>query len=304
VPAGTTERLVARMSGISGRTLAPVCMPENLRLGSALENFLRPDRLVVGSKEESAADAVLAHYRVECPVLRMSIRSAEMSKHALNAYLATLISFASETADLCESVGADAYDVERALRSDARVSPKAPLRPGFGFAGGTLGRDVQSLRHLAREHGVPSALMDAVLAVNRGRVPRLLAQLSQALSGLAGRTVALLGLAYKPGTDTLRRSIALEIGGELAAAGARVVAFDPRVRTLPASAPRIELVEGAQQAARNADALVIATEWPEFKALDWARIAAGMRRPLVFDLRGLLPIQTPGIELRRIGAPA
>lgn len=304
VPTGSTERLVARMCEISGRVLRPVCMPENLRLGTALADFLLPDRLVIGSGDGAAADAVLALYGLDCPVLRMSVRSAEMSKHALNAYLATLISFASETADLCESVGADAHDVERALRADRRVSPKAPLRPGFGFAGGTLGRDVQALRALARAHAVPSRLMDAVLSVNRDRTPRLVGHLSRALGGLRGRAVALLGLAYKPGTDTLRRSAALEIARELDAAGARVSAFDPRVVKLTSSAPPITLAADALGAARGADALVIVTEWPEFAGLDWARIGAAMRRPLVYDLKGLLDPATAGIELRRIGVGA
>jgi UDPglucose 6-dehydrogenase len=304
VPAGTTERLVARMSELSGRVLRPVCMPENLRLGTALENFLRPDRLVIGSTDAAAADAILALYGLDCPVLRMGLRSAEMSKHALNAYLGTLISFASETADLCEAVGADAYDVERALRADGRVSPKAPLRPGFGFAGGTLGRDVQILRELARARGVQSPLMDAVLSVNRARTRRLVDQLSRALGGLGGRAVTLLGLAYKPGTDTLRRSIALEIARELGAAGARVSAFDPRISRLPASAPPIVLAADALAAARGADVVVIVTEWPEFARLDWVRMGAAMRRPLVFDLKGLLDPAIAGIELRRIGVPA
>src|SRR2546428_4549510 len=130
--------------------------------------------------------------------------------------------------------------------------------------------------------------MDAVLSVNRGRTQRLVDQLSRALGGLAGRAVALLGLAYKPGTDTLRRSVALEIARALSAAGARISAFDPRVSRLPASAPPIELAADPFAAAQGADALVIATEWPEFAALDWARIGAAMRKPLVFDLKGLL----------------
>jgi UDPglucose 6-dehydrogenase len=301
VPVGTTERLVTHMSERSGRALTAIHVPENLRLGTAVHDFLQPDRLVIGSADRGSADSVLESYGLDCPVLRMTVRSAEMSKHALNAYLATLISFASELSDLCEASGADAYDVERALRADSRVSPKAPLRPGFGFAGGTLGRDVQALRQLARGSSVPSALMDAVLAVNRSRTGRLVEQLSRALGGLAGRAIALLGLTYKPGTDTLRRSVALELARALNGAGARVTAFDPRVSRLPPAAPAISLAVDALGAARGADAVVVVTGWPEFAALDWARIGAVMRRPLVLDLRGVLDPSTAGIELRRIG---
>ena len=302
VPVGTTERLVATMAGQSGRALAAVHVPENLRLGAAIEGFLRPDRLVVGSDTAAAADAVIALYgSLTCEVLRMSVRSAEMAKHALNGYLATLISLASELADVCEATGADAYDVERALRADRRVSPKAPLRPGFGFAGGTLGRDVQTLRSLAAAHGLPSPLMDGVLSVNRRRGEHLLTRLRRELGGLEGKTIALLGLTYKPGTDTLRRSIALEIGRDLLAAGAAVRAFDPMIAQLPAGAPAIALAADAESAALGSDALVITTEWPEFAGLDWARLGAGMKRPLVFDVKGLLGAQVAGIELRRMG---
>ena len=301
VPVGTTERLVGRMREICGHGLSPVHMPENLRLGSAIENFLRPDRLVVGAADAQAADAVAALFGGTAQVLRMSVRSAEMSKHALNGYLATLISFSSELSDLCEASGADAYDVERALRTDRRVSPKAPLRPGFGFAGGTLGRDVQSLRALARGHDLPSPLMDGVLSANRARIARLLVRLRSRIGPLEGKSVALLGLTYKPGTDTLRRSIALEIARELGSAGAAVRAFDPLIAALPAGAPRMALARDALSAAAGADALILATEWPQFATLDWKQVGAAMRRPLVFDVKGLLDPATNGIELQRIG---
>jgi UDPglucose 6-dehydrogenase len=238
---------------------------------------------------------------IEAQVVRMDTRSAEMSKHALNAYLATCISFSSEIADLCEALGADAFAVERALRADRRVSPRAPLRPGFGFAGGTLGRDVQVLRSLAARAHLPSSLLDGVLAVNRGRVDHLLERLRATIGTLEGREVALLGLTYKPGTDTLRRSVALEIAARLVAAGANVRAFDPRVPSLPAGAPRIGLAPDAARALARADAAVIATEWPEFAKLDWASLGRAMTRPVVFDLKGLLDPATAGIELMRMG---
>jgi UDPglucose 6-dehydrogenase len=303
VPVGTTERLLARMRQISGRAdLRGVHVPENLRLGSAIEGFLKPDRIVIGAERSEDADLVLGLFgKIQAEVFRMDVKSAEMSKHALNAYLALCISFASELGDICEALGADAFAVERALKADRRVSPRAPLRPGFGFAGGTLGRDVQTLRSLAEDSALPSALMDGVLAVNRGRVPHLLGRLVETLGSLDQRRIAILGLTYKPGTDTLRRSVALEIARELVRLGAQVSAFDPVIRTLPASAPPIELAQDAAGALARADATLIATEWPEFAKLDWVRLGRIMSRPVVFDLKGLLDPGTAGIELKRMG---
>lgn len=301
VPVGTTERLVARMASRCGRPLRGVYVPENLRLGAAIDGFLRPDRVIIGADDATDAAAVRALLPPDREVVQMSVRSAEMSKHALNGYLATLVSFTSEIGDLCEAVGADAYDVERALRTDRRVSPKAPIRPGFGFAGATLGRDVQSLRSLAAERGIPASLMDGVLAVNRRRCAHLLGRLEAELGSLNGQAIALLGLTYKAGTDTLRRSVSLEIARLLVDRGASVRAYDPAVSRLPQTAPLVQLAVAAEAAARGADAVVIATEWPEFAALDWPRIGASMRTPLVFDLKGLLPAGQPGIQLRRMG---
>jgi UDPglucose 6-dehydrogenase len=301
VPVGTTERLAARMSARCGWPMRAVCVPENLRLGAAIEGFLAPDRLVIGAAHPSDAATVRALFPPDCDVLYMSVRSAEMSKHALNAYLATLVSFSSEIGDLCESLGADAYDVERALRADRRVSPNAPLRPGFGFAGATLGRDVQSLRTLAASQGIPSSLMDGVLAVNQRRSAQLLRRLESELGTLDRKSIALLGLTYKPGTDTLRRSVALEVAHALLRKGALVRAYDPAISRLPASEAGVSLAADAEAAARGADALIVATEWPEFGTLDWKRIGEAMNRPLVFDLKGVLPVRQAGIELRKVG---
>ena len=297
VPVGTTERLAKRCGPLAG--VAHV--PENLRLGAALEGFAKPDRLVIGADSPLTSQRVRALLPACEAVIETDLRTAEMTKHATNAYLALCVSFASELSDLCEEWEADAYVVEKALKADRRGSPKAPLRPGFGFAGGTLGRDVQALRALAREKNVPSALMDGVLAVNRARRDRFLARLKAAIGPLEGKGVALLGLTYKPGTDTLRRSSALEIASDLVKAGARVRAFDPKVAKLPEGTPAITLAKNPQGAAIAADALVIATEWPEFAELDWRKLGASMARPVVFDLKGLLDPATPGIELWRTG---
>lgn len=300
VPVGTSHRLAGLAGAGAGSALPVACVPENLRLGSALEGFFRPDRLVVGADDDEARAAAVGLFAaVECPVIHMGVRSAEMSKHAMNAYLATCISFAAEISDLCELAGADAHDVVRALRSDARVSPRAPIGPGLGFAGGTLGRDLRHLRHLGADGGVPTPLTDAVLAVNRNRIAMVSARLARSLGGaggpggaagdgLAGATVALLGLTYKPGTDTLRRSQSVEVARALLTAGAEVRGHDPAVGPARAGECGFDVAPDPYAAAAGADAVVVMTPWPEYRELDLGRLAAAMRRPLLFDPAGIV----------------
>ncbi|MGH2687919.1 MAG: nucleotide sugar dehydrogenase, partial [Actinomycetota bacterium] len=282
VPVGTSERLAAASGARAGAPLPVACVPENLRLGSALEGFFHPDRLVVGADDEAARAAAAGLFAgVDCPVLHMGLRSAEMSKHALNAYLATCISFAGEISDLCEVAGADAHDVVRALRSDARVSPRAPIGPGLGFAGGTLGRDLRHLAHIGEEGGVPTPLTGAVRAVNRSRIEMVSRRLARRLGGtggggpgdaMAGAVVALLGLTYKPGTDTLRRSQSLEVARALAGAGAEVRGHDPAVPPARAAECGFEVAPDPYAAAAGADAVVVMTPWPAYRELDLGRL--------------------------------
>jgi UDPglucose 6-dehydrogenase len=298
VPAGTCERL-ARLAGERfGEALPVACVPENLRLGNALDGFFHPDRLVVGAGDERARTAVQDLFAgIECPFLWMGVRSAEMSKHALNAYLATCISFSSEISDLCEQAGADAHDVVRALRSDRRVSDRAPLLPGLGFAGGTLGRDLRHLVRLGARSGTPTPLVEAVADVNRRRIAMVADRVERsvggagnvgAAGGLAGVAVALLGLTYKPGTDTLRRSQSLEVAAQLLARGAAVRGHDPMLGPDRSGDAGFPVCADPYEAAARADALVVMTPWPEYRSLDLARLAAAMRRPLVFDPAGFL----------------
>lgn len=299
VPAGTCDRL-ARLAGERwGEPLPVACVPENLRLGNALEGFLRPDRVVVGAGDERVRAAVEDLFAgVEGPFLWMGVRSAEMSKHAVNAYLATCISFSSEIADLCERTGADARDVVRALRSDRRVSDRAPLLPGLGFAGGTLGRDLRSLARLGTASGTPTPLVEAVGEVNRRRIAMVADRVEQAIGtggasdadggphgrdGLEGAVVALLGLTYKPGTDTLRRSQSLEVAAQLLARGAVVRGHDPMLGPDRSDEVGFTVCADPYEAASGADALVLMTPWPEYRELDLARLASAMRHPFVFD---------------------
>lgn len=290
VPVGTCAKLAAEL-----RERAPqldftlLYQPENLRLGEALDTFLRPDFLIFGA--EPPADAARwerAYQGINAPHLVMRWASAELAKHALNAFLATSISFVNELAELAEVCGADIREVTAALKHDRRIGAHAFLRPGPGFAGGTLGRDIQALRALGSRGGRRTLQLDATLAVNRSRLERVAETLRQASGGLAGKRVAMLGLTYKPGTSTLRRSHAIELARRLAAEGVDVAAFDPQVQEPQEETRGIQLCNDVGAAATRADALVLLTPWPEFRALDWNRLRSLVRCPLVVDAHNFL----------------
>lgn len=290
LPAGSIAELERRFAAAwPGREVSFACVPENLRIGKALDAFARPERVVGGVRRAADRDrvaALLAPFtdRIEW----MSVESAEMTKHAINAFLATSIAFINEIAGLCESVGADAEEVSRGLKSDARIGPRAYLSPGSAFAGGTLARDVVALAQLALEQARPLHVIGAVRESNDSHRRWALERLRDELGALSGRTIAIWGLTYKPGTNTLRRSSALELCEALLAEGAVVRAYDPAVSALPAHlATRITLGRDAVDTARDADAIVIATEWPEFLAAA-ERLSTGDRAALVLDANGFL----------------
>jgi UDPglucose 6-dehydrogenase len=255
-------------------------VPENLRLGGAIDVFLRPDRVVAGVRNEVARKTLEAVYtpftdRIEW----MAVESAEMTKHAINSFLATSICFINEIAAVCERTGADANEVERGLKTDKRIGPKAYLHAGSAFAGGTLARDIAFLRAMGERFGQPLPLITGVYSSNEQQKKWLQGRMTEALGSVGGQTVAILGLTYKPGTNTLRRSSAVEAALWLHGAGVKVRAFDPQVTELPDELkPAITLCESAAAAANGADALLIMTPWPEFRDLDPA-IAPGF----VFD---------------------
>ncbi len=256
LPAGSIRRLEKSYGG-DGVTFAS--SPENLRLGKAIDAFMKPDRVVAGVR--SAADrarftALMAP--ITTNIEWMSVESAEMTKHALNAFLATSVAFINEIAVVCEEIGADAKEVERGLKTDARIGPRAYLSPGGAFAGGTLARDVAFLSE-ARE--LP--LVSSVKRSNDRHRSWPQRKLESIFGSLSGRTIAVWGLTYKPGTDTLRRSASIELCHWLLGQGATVRAHDPAVKSVPDS--RIQLSPTAADAARGADAVVVATEWPEYR---------------------------------------
>ena len=224
----------------------------------------------------------------------MSWESAELSKHAVNAFLASSISFANEVADLAEVTGADVREVMQVLRRDRRIGPQAFLDPGPGFSGGTLARDVQTLRGLGARASLPTRLLDAALEVNRGRLARLTERVAGACGGLRGATIALLGLTYKPGTSTLRRSASLEFAARLTRAGAHVRAHDPQVHAPTPETIGVTLAADPYEAAQAADAVVLMTPWPEFRALDFARLRASLARPVLVDAHNFLDRSAAG----------
>jgi UDPglucose 6-dehydrogenase len=282
VPVGTTERVGA----LAGRPTAYV--PEFLQLGVAVQSFFEADRVVVGADDDDVAERVIAVYApLERPILRTNARTAELAKHAANAFLATSISFVNEIGDLAQELGADIWDIARILKLDRRIGPHAYLGPGLGFAGATLGRDLRALQRLAGEVGIEAQLVDAVVAVNEARRESLLRLVARELSELRGSRIALFGLTYKPGTSTLRRAISLSVAEELGRQGAVVTAFDPLAdaAALPNDVP-LALLRDPLAAARDADVVVHLTGWSGVQDLDLAALRAAMRQPLVIDTQG------------------
>lgn len=301
---GTTETLVRHcLQESSGRRVGEfgLCMnPEFLREGSALEDFLHPDRIVIGQWDDKSGQVLGELYRAfACPVLYTTLRNAEMIKYAANALLATLISFSNEVAALCEATpGTDCQTVMHGVCLDRRltlgsdgqrISPEilSYLVPGCGFGGSCLPKDLNALRAFAAERRMASPLLDAVAAVNGGRPGHLVQMAEDALGSLRGTRVALLGLAFKPGTDDLRDSPALAIAQHLLAKGASVRAYDPLVRIVPAALDLV-LCHAPAEVLRDADVALVATACPELVHWDWPRLCALMRRPLVIDGRNAL----------------
>jgi UDPglucose 6-dehydrogenase len=264
--------------------------PENLRLGKALDVFRKADRIVAGTRSERARAILSKLFQPFTSNIEwMRVESAEMTKHSLNAFLANSVVFINEIAAICEAAGADAKEVERGLKTDVRIGPRAYLSPGGAFAGGTLARDVNFLMQLGIQHDIQTELIQSIAASNdhHKKWPRRAIQ--QALGNLQASTVAILGLTYKPGTDTLRRSTAVELSEWLTTQGATVNAFDPAVLELPAHLKdKINLCKSVSAALDGADCAVIATECPEFKQISSEQILQSMRRAIVLDANRFL----------------
>lgn len=321
VPVGTTDAVHQRLRERIGRRgldwRVPVLNnPEFLREGTATQDFLCPDRIVIGAPSADDAAVLDAAYAPltarGVPVLHLSTRSAELCKYAANTMLATRISFMNEMADIAEATGADIEEVREGVGRDLRIGP-AFLRAGIGYGGSCFPKDVGSLRHTARTWGITPRLLDAVAATNDGHLRWPLRQLSAAVGGddgLGGLRVAVWGIAFKPGTDDIREAASGIVLRGLLDGGAHVQAYDPvampNAVALYAGEPRLRWCASAAEALAGADALLLLTEWPEFIGFPPERAAAAMRGTRVFDGRNVLPAghwAAAGLELHQVGRP-
>jgi len=286
-----------------------VSCPEFLKEGSAIDDFMHPDRVVIGADEGSewAADAVARLYApLSDATVRTDVASAEMIKLASNAFLATKISFINEIANVCEEVGADVTEVARGMGMDDRIGPKF-LNAGLGFGGSCFPKDTQALKMLAGNIGYHFQLLSSVIEVNELQKRRVTSKLSKHLGSLDGKRVALLGLAFKPDTDDMREASSLVLAARLQGEGAEVTAFDPVVAARAGELlPGVQMRPSAMEALDGADAAVLVTEWPEFADLDWSEAATRMKTPLMVDGRNFLDddaLVAAGFAYEGIGRP-
>jgi UDPglucose 6-dehydrogenase len=307
VPCGTGDQIKRRFAETGKSGFRYVSCPEFLKEGSAVQDFLEPDRVVVGDDGDWAGDAVVALYApLEAPLVRTDIRSAEMIKLASNAFLATKISFINEIANVCDEVGADVVEVSRGMGLDARIGPKF-LQAGIGFGGSCFPKDVTALKQLAGNTGYHFQLLNSVIEVNELQKRRVMQKLQKHLGALVGRRIALLGLAFKPNTDDMREASSLVLSARLLADGAQIAGYDPvaeeEARKLIHG---ITYAESALEALDGADAAVLVTEWPEFAELDFAEVAQRMRGRLLVDGRNFLDpaaVRAAGLIYEGIGRP-
>jgi UDPglucose 6-dehydrogenase len=305
VPAGTGTTIRRELP-----SLPYVSCPEFLKEGTAIQDFLHPERVVIGAEpgDEAAADSVQAVYEpLGGQVVRTDVTSSEMIKLASNAFLAAKISFINEIANVCEDLGADVTDVAEGMGLDARIGPKF-LRAGIGWGGSCFSKDVSALKQLAANTGYHFQLLNAVIEVNELQKRRVINKLKDHLGDLTDKRVVLLGLAFKPGTDDMRGATSLVMAARLQGEGSSVVAYDPvaseRAREV---LPGVEMAESALAALDGADAAILVTEWPEFAKLNWSDVAKRMVNPLLVDGRNFLDpeaVRAAGITYEAIGRPS
>jgi UDPglucose 6-dehydrogenase len=314
VPVGTGRRIAEIMRAVRPDAAFDVASnPEFLREGSAINDFLRPDRVVIGTESERAKDTLRQLYRplylIEAPIVMTGLETAELTKYAANAFLAMKVTFINEMADLCEKVGADVHDVARGIGLDGRIGRKF-LHPGPGFGGSCFPKDTLALMRIAQDAGAPSRLVESVVAVNDARKSTMGARIIAACGGsVRGRCIGVLGLTFKPETDDMREAPAIPILWRLAEDGAELRAFDPvgmsqAKSLLPAS---VHYCRDALDAASGADAIVVITEWNQFRALSPGRLAEAMRGRVIVDLRNIFDpaaMKAAGFAYQGVGRAA
>jgi UDPglucose 6-dehydrogenase len=306
VPCGTGRTLMRMLEEQGKGGLAYVSCPEFLKEGSAIDDFIHPDRVVIGEDGDGwAADAVSRLYEpLGAPIVRTDVASAEMIKLAANAFLATKISFINEIANVCEDTGANVLEVARGVGLDARIGPRF-LAAGIGYGGSCFTKDVSALKLLAANNGYHFQLLASVIEVNELQKRRVIAKLARLLGPLAGRRIGLLGLAFKPHTDDMRGASSLVLASRLEAEGAIVRAFDPVAGPeAQRIMPSLECAATLDAVVAGADAIVLVTEWPEFLALDWSLVAAAMAGNVVIDGRNALDperVRAAGLVYEGVG---
>ena len=289
VPVGTGEKVRHRLDSRGLGHVGYVSNPEFTAEGTAIKDFMEPDRIVIGAFDEADGDAVAAlHDGIDAPIVRADVASAEMTKLAANAALMTRISFINEIANVCEATGADVVKVAEGIGYDRRIG-KSFLRAGVGFGGSCFPKDSLALKQLAANSGYHFLVLNAVIEVNELQKRRVIGKLADRLGSLRGKRVALLGLAFKPNTDDTRDAPAFVLAGRLLAEGAEVVAWDPVAR--PDGLHGVEQVATVEDATRGADAVVLVTEWPQLADVDWEAVAGSMRTPHFIDGRNMLDPQ-------------
>ncbi len=312
VPVGTGAKIEAILSEKHSRdTFAVVSNPEFLREGSAVSDFMNPDRIVIGCDDPKALETLKRLYKPQSDqnnvrVLFTNRVSAELIKYASNGFLAVKISFINEISRLCEEVGADVMDVARGMGMDTRIGPRF-LQPGPGYGGSCFPKDTRALLDVSRQHKVGLRIVEAAVAANEDQIQRSLNKIQKAFGTVKGRKVALLGLAFKSDTDDIRESPAVKIAAALLDAGAEVRAYDPAAaeNTL-AELPGIEACKDPYEATEGADGVVVATEWNEFKKLDLTRLMRSLKTPLIVDLRNLYDpreVREAGFAYFSLGRP-
>jgi len=291
VPVGTGDwvaEIIKDQNGLDAPGFSIVSNPEFLREGSAVNDFMQPDRVVLGSTDLDAANEVAELYEpLRSPIMITDLRTAEMIKYASNAFLATRISFINEMANICESLGADVREVARGMGMDKRIGPLF-LDAGLGWGGSCFPKDVKALTHMANTRGAHPQLLQAVMDINQNQRSRTVQKLEKALGDLKGRRIGILGLSFKPNTDDTRDAPALDIIRMLLEKGAKVQAYDPQaMQASKDEIPALDLRQNPYEVAEGADALLLATEWNEFKSLNFVEIKVNMRGNIIFDGRNL-----------------
>jgi len=293
VPVGTARRLKKLIQDHQTQPVPfdIVSNPEFQREGSAIEDFMRPDRVTIGAESEQAIaimkDIYSALYLIETPFVITGLETAEMIKYAANAFLATKVSFINEIANLCERMGADVHHVARAMGLDGRIGKKF-LHPGPGYGGSCFPKDTRALSRMAQEKGYSFKILDSVIRVNEEQKKRMVVKIQEKVGDLRGKTIGILGLSFKPNTNDIRESSSMVIIGDLLAMGAKVKAFDPAAMDeAKAVLPEVEYGRDPYDVAKGSDALVLVTEWNQFRRLDLQRIKTLLKTPIFIDLRNV-----------------